>query len=262
MMMTDNKQHDTIRVRDLVTGYKNRSAITRVSELSDATLSGGELTCLLGPNGAGKSTLLRTLAAFQPAIGGRIEIGGRSVAEYSRSELSRLIGVVLTERVSLDNMTVDELVGLGRSPYTGFWGRLSAHDSEIVDHAVRLVGIEQLRSRHVHTLSDGERQKVMIAKALAQDCPIVVLDEPTAFLDVTARIKTMELLRRISRDGERAILVSTHDLDLALRMSDNLWIMSPKMGVIQGPVAEVVERNGLEYILGDDNAKYSDYLKI
>ena len=90
----------------------------------------------------------------------------------------------------------------------------------------------------------------------------MVLDEPTAFLDVTARIKTMELLRRISRDGKRAILVSTHDLDLALRMSDNLWIMSPKMGVIQGPVAEVVERNGLEYILGDDNAKYSDYLKI
>ncbi len=139
---------------------------------------------------------------------------------------------------------------------------MKPEDVDAVERALEETGITDKRDCYLSRMSDGERQKVMIAKALAQDCPIVVLDEPTAFLDVTARIKTMELLRRISRDGKRAILVSTHDLDLALRMSDNLWIMSPKMGVIQGPVAEVVERNGLEYILGDDNAKYSDYLKI
>lgn len=256
MMMKDNKRHDTIRVRDLVTGYKNRSAITRVSELSDATLRGGELTCLLGPNGAGKSTLLRTLAAFQPAIGGRIDIGERSVAEYSRSELSRLIGVVLTERVSLDNMTVDELVGLGRSPYTGFWGRLSEHDSEIVDHAVRLVGIEQLRSRQVHTLSDGERQKVMIAKALAQETPIIFLDEPSAFLDYPSKVEIMQLLHRLAHEEGKTVFMSTHDLELALQIADMIWLIDKSHGVrigtpedlaLSGELGLYFERDGVAF---------------
>lgn len=257
-----NHKEETIRVVNLETGYNSKKGATVITRGINASLYSGELTCLLGPNGAGKSTLLKTLTAFLSPIKGEIFIEQKPLREYSDAELSKVIGVVLTEKLSLNNMSVEELVGMGRSPYTGFWGRMNENDRMIVDESITLVGIENLKGRMIQTLSDGERQKVMIAKALAQDCPIVVLDEPTAFLDVTARIKTMELLRRISRDGKRAILVSTHDLDLALRMSDNLWIMSPKMGVIQGPVAEVVERNGLEYILGDDNAKYSDYLKI
>ncbi len=250
---------DAVECRDLSIGHRDGKPLFRHLDL---TLPEGKVTSLLGVNGSGKSTLIKTICGFIPPASGEIFIAGRPLYAYSREEMARTVGVVLTERSAEGGLTVYETVSLGRYPYTDFFGRMKPEDVDAVERALEETGITDKRDCYLSRMSDGERQKVMIAKALAQDCPIVVLDEPTAFLDVTARIKTMELLRRISRDGERAILVSTHDLDLALRMSDNLWIMSPKMGVIQGPVAEVVERNGLEYILGDDNAKYSDYLKI
>ena len=142
------------------------------------------MTCLLGRNGIGKSTLLRTLSAFQPALEGEIVISSTQppspITSLTDKQLSRLIGIVLTEKPDVQNMTIEELVGMGRSPYTGFWGTLDDEDKKIVGEAIRLVGIENLQGRMVHTLSDGERQKVMIAKALAQQTPIIYLDEPTA----------------------------------------------------------------------------------
>ena len=152
----------------------------------------------MGANGVGKSTLLRTLSAFQPKLGGSIFIGDRELSDYSDRELSRLIGVVLTEKPSVQNMTVRELVGLGRSPYTDFWGRMTDDDHRIVSESLTQVGIGHLAERLVDTLSDGERQKAMIAQALAQQTPVIFLDEPTAFLDFPSKVDTMLLLRRMS----------------------------------------------------------------
>ena len=187
-------------VSQLVTGYRGQGHDTVVSGPFSAELHSGELTCLLGPNGAGKSTLLRTLSAFQTPLRGDISIVGRSLDSYSETELAKVIGVVLTDKIGVNNMTVAQLVGLGRSPYTGFWGTLGDDDREVVDEAMTLVGIAELRDRAVQSLSDGERQKAMIAKALAQQTPVIFLDEPTAFLDYPSKVEIMRWQNYFSVD--------------------------------------------------------------
>ncbi len=217
--------NETIQLKNLSIGYQTRHGVKTVAENISGSILSGQLTCLLGPNGVGKSTLLRTLSAFQPKIDGSILIVGKEIATFSDKELSRLIGVVLTEKPDVRNMTVRELVCLGRSPYTGFWGTYSKEDLCVVDEAIALVGIEALSQRMVHTLSDGERQKVMIAKALAQQTPVIFLDEPTAFLDYPSKVEMLQLLRRISREAEKTVFLSTHDVELALQLADVLWLM-------------------------------------
>ena len=236
---------ETIQLRNLGIGYTTKHGVRMVAEGINGAIRSGELTCLLGPNGVGKSTLLRTLSAFQPKMGGEIvfrgvrsvecgvkseESGAREISTLSDKELSRLIGVVLTEKPDVRNMSVRELVSLGRSPYTGFWGNYSKEDLQIVDEAIGMVGIGKLARRPVHALSDGERQKVMIAKALAQQTPVIFLDEPTAFLDYPSKVETLQLLRRISREAEKTIFLSTHDVELALQLADTLWLMSESRG--------------------------------
>lgn len=200
----------------------------------NAGINSGELTCLLGANGIGKSTLLRTLSAFQPKLSGEIFIQGKEIEQYKDKELSMAISVVLTEKCEVRNMIVTELVGLGRTPYTGFWGTLDEDDKRIVERSISLVKIEKLADRMVHTLSDGERQKVMIAKALAQETPIIFLDEPTAFLDFPSKVEMMQLLHRLSRQTNKTIFLSTHDLELALQIADKIWLMDKMNGVIIG----------------------------
>ncbi len=227
-------KQDTIYIRKLTTGYPGKGSAKIVAKDIDATISSGELTCLLGANGVGKSTLLRTLSAFQPPLGGEIEIMGKKLTEYTDKQLATVIGVVLTEKCSLRNMTVEELVGMGRSPYTGFWGNLGKEDKQIVENAIAMVRIEDLKYRMVHTLSDGERQKVMIAKALAQETPVIFLDEPTAFLDFPSKVEIMQLLHHLSRSTNKTIFLSTHDLELALQIADKIWLMDKVNGVTVG----------------------------
>ena len=224
--------NETIQLRDLSIGYQTKHSVKTVAEGISGSIRSGELTCLLGANGVGKSTLLRTLSAFQPAIRGEIfistnEEGGtrKEISSLSDKELSKLIGVVLTEKPDVKNMSVRELVSLGRSPYTGFWGTYTDEDFRIVDEAIEMVGITDLNRRPVHTLSDGERQKVMIAKALAQQTPVIFLDEPTAFLDYPSKVEVLQLLRRISREAGKTIFLSTHDVELALQLADTIWLM-------------------------------------
>ena len=230
--------NETIQLRNLSIGYQTRHGVKTVAEGISGSILSGQLTCLLGPNGVGKSTLLRTLSAFQPKIGGEVlfsrsEEGGvwSEISTITDKELSKLIGVVLTEKPDVRNMTVRELVSLGRSPYTGFWGTYSKDDLRVVDESIALVGIEALSQRMVHTLSDGERQKVMIAKALAQQTPVIFLDEPTAFLDYPSKVEMLQLLRRISREAEKTIFLSTHDVELALQLADTIWLMTNTRGV-------------------------------
>ena len=178
--------------------------------------------------------MLRTLSAFQPKLSGEIRIQGKEIGSYTDKQLSKVISVVLTEKCDIRNMTSVELIGLGRSPYTGFWGTLSKEDKEVVDHAINLVGISHLAHRMVHTLSDGERQKVMIAKALAQETPVIFLDEPTAFLDFPSKVEMMQLLHQLSRQTDKTIFLSTHDLELALQIADKIWLMDKMNGVTIG----------------------------
>ena len=224
----------TIHIENLSIGYPGKGDVKVVASGICADINSGELTCLLGANGVGKSTLLRTLSAFQPKLDGEIRIQGKEIGEYTDKQLSRVISVVLTEKCDLRNMTVNELIGLGRSPYTGFWGTLSADDKEIVERSIALVGIPHLTHRMVHTLSDGERQKVMIAKALAQETPVIYLDEPTAFLDFPSKVEMMQLLHHLSRQTDKTIFLSTHDLELALQIADKIWLMDKVNGVTIG----------------------------
>lgn len=221
----------TIDIQNLAIGYNSKKERKIVAENINCSIFSGELTCLLGANGIGKSTLLRSLSAFQSKLSGNIYIQGKEIGLYTEKELSMLISVVLTEKFDIKNMTARELIGLGRSPYTGFWGKLSKEDEAIVDKSISLVKIENLAQRMIHTLSDGERQKVMIAKALAQETPIILLDEPTAFLDFPSKVEIMQLLHQLSRKMNKTIFLSTHDLELALQIADKVWLMDKQTGI-------------------------------
>jgi iron complex transport system ATP-binding protein len=234
------KREETIRLESLAIGYHGKHSVKVVAEGISDSICSGELTCLIGENGAGKSTLLRTLSGFLPPVSGEIDILGKPLKSYRETDLAKVIGVVLTEKNNLQNMTVEELVGMGRSPYTGFWGRLRTEDKEKVAQAIALVGIGELKDRMVQTLSDGERQKVMIAKALAQETPIIFLDEPTAFLDYPSKVEILNLLHRLSSEEGKTIFLSTHDLELALRVADRVWLMTKKGAVQTGSPENLV----------------------
>ena len=236
--------NESVVLRRLSIGYKTKQGVRTVANGIDAAVRRCELTCLLGENGVGKSTLLRTLSAFQPCLSGEVLINGRALGDYSDQELAKTIGVVLTEKPEVGLMTVYELVALGRSPYTGFWGRLDDADYAAIRQAITQVGIDALSSRQVATLSDGERQKVMIAKALAQETPIIFLDEPTAFLDYPSKVDVLLLLKRISRQAQKTIFLSTHDLELALQVADTVWLMTRTDGLLTGTPKELA-RQGL-----------------
>ncbi|MGQ9814986.1 MAG: ABC transporter ATP-binding protein [Candidatus Roseilinea sp.] len=206
-------------------------------------LQASEVVCLLGPNGAGKSTLMRTLAGIQPPLAGRVEIGGRDIHKMSPAQIARLLAIVLTERIDAGNLAACELVALGRHAYTGWRGTLHKRDHVIVDRALRAVQADLLRWRPVNELSDGERQKVMIARALAQEPVVLLLDEPTAFLDLPRRVEIIAMLRDLARSTGCGILLSTHDLDLALRSADRIWLLG-NGGAIRTGMPEELVLNG------------------
>ena len=213
-----------ITTKRLTVGYRGHRVVEDIS----LSLPCGRLVCLLGPNGAGKSTLLRTLCGFQPPIAGTMTISGSDITTMSAAEVARLVSVVLTDRPLTPSLTAAEMVGMGRAPYTGFWGRLSDDDRRLVSEAMQTVGIDSLATRRMGRLSDGERQKVMIAKALAQHTPVIVLDEPTAFLDYPSKVAVMKTLARLAHDEGKTILMSTHDLELAAQLGDELMKIENK----------------------------------
>lgn len=215
----------TIKLKDLSIGYSNKKAVKVVAQGLNTVLYRGELCCLLGVNGIGKSTLLKTLSGFLKRLDGDILVEGRHIDSIKEKELAKRISVVLTEKVMVHNLSVRELIAMGRSPYNDFWGRISKADEQIVNRCMEMVNICKLAERYVNDLSDGERQKVMIAKALAQDTPIILLDEPTAFLDFPSKVEIIQLLHKLTRQTNKTIFLSTHDLELALQSADKLWLM-------------------------------------
>lgn len=231
-----------IQLNDLSIGYHGKTVASHLH----TQLHRGELTSMLGPNGVGKSTLLRTFSAFQSPLEGEVRVEGSRLDTLPTHERSRLIGVVLTDRLEVSNLRVFDLVALGRSPYTGFFGQLGEEDQRQVEEAIEQVGIADLRDRKVHTLSDGERQKAMVAKVLAQQTPIILLDEPTAFLDFPSKVEMMRLLRRLAHEMEKTILLSTHDVETALQLSDRLWLLSSQ-GIIEGTPDELAQKGHLQH---------------
>lgn len=249
---------ETIVLRNVSTGYSLRHNIRKViTEDINASLRSGELTCLLGPNGAGKSTLLRTMSGFIPALSGEILLSGQAIDHLSPEVLSKEISIVLTDKLSIPDMTLAQLVGLGRSPYTNFWGNLTDQDREIVSEALSIVGISHLAERLVSTLSDGERQKAMIAKALAQRTPVIFLDEPTAFLDYPSKVEIMQLLAALARESGKTIFMSTHDLELALQITDMAWLIDRKLGITTGSPEDLILSGHLQKYFNGEGIEFN-----
>ena len=208
----------------------------------------GEMVCMLGPNGCGKSTLLRTLAGLQPALSGTF------TTSTLNSQLSTLphIALVLTERLSLDNTTVHDVVAMGRYPYTSFLGGLSTTDEQIIEQSLADVGLSNSAQTFFNDHSDGEKQRTLIAKALAQETPIILLDEPTAHLDLPNRIRVLQLLRRVAREQNKTILISTHELDLAIKLSDRIMLMTPQQGIQLDTPTNLREQDAFTAAFGMD----------
>lgn len=208
----------------------------------------GEMVCMLGPNGCGKSTLLRTLAGLQPALSGTF------TTSTLKSQLSTLphIALVLTERLSLDNTTVHDVVAMGRYPYTSFLGGLSTTDEQIIEQSLADVGLSNTAQTFFNDHSDGEKQRTLIAKALAQETPIILLDEPTAHLDLPNRIRVLQLLRRVAREQNKTILISTHELDLAIKLSDRIMLMTPQQGIQLDTPTNLREQDAFTAAFGMD----------
>ena len=209
-----------LELRNLTVGYDGHAVLNPV----DLSLSGG-IAVLIGANGCGKSTLLRTIAGTQQPVGGHVVVDGCDMHATPLRRTARMVSMVFTDRTTAGDLTVGEVAALGRTPYTNVFGRLGADGRAIVADALRAVGIEGMSGRKLATLSDGERQKAMIARALAQSTPLIIMDEPTSFLDAASRIDIMLLLRRLRDDHGKTIILSTHDIAPALAVADTLWVV-------------------------------------
>lgn len=245
----------TVAAEALSIGYGKGNSATCVAGGIDFSLYRGELVLLLGRNGIGKSTLLRTLSAMQPPLAGRVTICGHDISHVSLRRLSALVSVVLTDRTFAGGLRVDEVVSLGRYPYTGFMGRLSDADRKAVREALAAVGMLHKERDYFSRLSDGERQKVMMAKALAQESDVIILDEPTAFLDLPSRLEMLSLMRRMVAERQKTVLFSTHDIEQALPYADRLLLFSPA-GLTCRTVRESVDDGTLEGIFDGCGLRY------
>ncbi len=246
----------TLNICNLCIGYGRGRQQKIICKNLNAHIKPGELVCLLGENGTGKSTLIRTICRFQPAISGDIVICNRHLNTLTERTLATLTAVVLTDRIIVPNATVEELVGLGRSPFTGMMGRLSPADKKVVNEAIEQCGIAHKKHSLLANLSDGERQKAFIAKALAQDTPLIILDEPTAFLDLPARVEIIQLLRSIANTSNTAILMSTHDLDLAIQMADKLWLISTDGNLKSGSPEDLLLNNAFQSLFNTKGIEF------
>ena len=256
-MMLPTPNRPAIALKNLSVGHRvgRRHSKTILGGI-EASLMPGQFTFLLGPNGAGKSTLLRTIVGSQKALGGTVMLDGHDLARLSARERARRLSVVLTDRVDVGLMSVRSLVALGRAPYSGLLARNGRDDAAIIDWAIAASGATNLANRMVHELSDGERQRAMIARALAQQPSILVLDEPTAFLDLTRRVEMTALLNGLVRQTGLAVLMSTHDLDLALRLADQVWLVhgdgrfdtgAPEDLALSGAIGRAYAGKGMEF---------------
>ena len=241
----------SIALRHISLAYGDRRLLEDVS----ADFAPQTLTALIGRNGTGKSTLLRAIAGLGPVAGGSVELCGRPLAELPPRQRAGTVGFVTTDKVRIANLPCRDVVALGRAPYTDWIGRMQAADRAAVDRALELVGMSAFARKTMDRMSDGECQRVMIARALAQDTPVILLDEPTAFLDLPNRYELATLLRRLTRDEGKCILFSTHDLDVALSLSDSVALIDTT-SLHHLPAGEMVGSGLIERLFSGENARF------
>ena len=245
-----------LRTHNLTIGYNSKEGRTEVLKGLNLSLNRGEVVCLIGANGKGKSTLLRTLAGTQPPLEGSVDIEGKPLSILSKKDLALMLSIVYTDRTSTGALTVEELTSLGRQPHTGFFGHLSKADRDVVEASMRATGILHKRLSLCAQLSDGERQKAMIAKALAQETPIIFLDEPTAFLDVASKIDTMQLLHDLAVEQNKAVLLSTHDISQALMLADSLWLIDAGQHLEAAPTEDLILSGKLDLLFNSQEIRF------
>ena len=224
--MASEEKHTVLEASDLTIGYVSKKNRVVISETINFTISEGELVGLVGANGIGKSTLLRSLAGMQPVLDGSIFLNKKALNSYGMLEMAMQLSVVLTEAPASKNLTVLELVSLGRQPHTNWMGSLSEADSEAIEFALKATDTNSLVNRKCYELSDGQLQRVYIARALAQDTPLIVLDEPTTHLDLYHRANVLKLLKKLAKETKKTILFSTHEIDLAIQLCDKVLVMA------------------------------------
>ncbi|WP_430408986.1 ABC transporter ATP-binding protein [Kordia sp.] len=222
-----------------------------IAEAINFQISKGKLVSLVGANGIGKSTLLRTLAKIQQPLSGEILLQNKSLHSYASGELAKEIGLVLTEQLPSKNLTVLELIALGRQPYTNWIGNLSNHDYAIIENSLEKTNLHELKHRKCYTLSDGQLQKVMIARALAQDTSMIILDEPTTHLDMYHKAYVLNLLKKLAHDTQKTMLFSTHEIDLAIQLCDEMIVMHDG-NVFSGTPCELIEQGVFEALFPND----------
>jgi iron complex transport system ATP-binding protein len=237
-----------IETIELTVGYARRGEFNSLLENLNLQLKAGELVCFMGQNGIGKSTLIRTLAGLQAPLAGEVKFNGGTEPDGVDFDLPHHLAVVLTDRITAVNMTVKDVVTFGRYPYMNWDVKLHPKDHEIIHQVLEEIRISHLKNKRLHELSDGQLQMVMIARAVVQDTPIILLDEPTAHLDLNNRLEIMNLLRKLAHQSKKAILVSTHELDLALQTADLIWLAGQDKKIISGIPEDLVLNGSFDSI--------------
>jgi iron complex transport system ATP-binding protein len=244
-----------LSISSLAIGYASGNSGNIILPHLDASAIKGEIVAVFGRNGIGKSTLLRTLAGLQPSLSGKILLSGMDITGYSRSELAKRIGYISTEVVKVNNMRVYDLVALGRFPHTNWIGKIDAESHEVIMGAIARTGMEMLKDRYISELSDGERQRAMIARVIAQETEIIIMDEPTAFLDIAGKYEIIRLLQEVAGEG-RTIIFSTHDFSIALSNADKIWLIHNE-SLIEGSPEDLVVEGTFEHLFNSELVSFN-----
>lgn len=247
-----NTSNIILQAQKLSIGYINKKEQNTIASNIDLTLERGKLIALVGANGIGKSTLLRTITGIQKTISGTVFLNGKNIHEMNALALAKNLSLVLTEKLPPSNLTVFELVALGRQPYTNWIGTLADEDIEKVNQALALTQIEHLASKKHYEISDGQLQKVLVARALAQDTPLIILDEPTTHLDLLHKVALFKLLKKLTQETQKCILFSTHDIDMAIQLSDEMIIMTPET-VVQDQPCNLISKGSFNTLFKDEH---------
>ena len=247
--------HKTLHTKNLSIGYKNKSNETVVAKSISINLEKGKLIALIGSNGIGKSTLLKTITKLIAPINGTVFLNDKDLNDYNSQNLAKELSVVLTEHLPPSNLSVYEIIALGRQPYTNWLGKLSDKDKIKIDEAIKLTAIEAFQHKKHHEISDGQLQKTLIARALAQDTSLIILDEPTTHLDLVNKVTILKLLQKLAHQTQKTILYSTHDIDLAIQLSDEIIVMNSEKTVQEEP-CKLIEQGVFKNLFNNEHIDF------